>query len=174
MVLIWLFLVGVVSIHPTRMFAALWAGYIIAAIVATVWGSLEYFGFIQNELWQAGLRAKGPFKDANVFGPFLVPAAIYSLRRLATPGAAAKFLFTGLFFAFSFGILVSFSRGAWINFAITISLYAVFALWAAPSLRTRLQWLGAGMLFLVLDSCIAECRYISERPLVNGFSSARS
>ncbi len=150
MVLTWLFIVGVVSLHPARMIAALWAGYIIAATVATAWGALEYFGFIQNDLWQAGLRAKGPFKDANVFGPFLVPVAIYSLRRVADPGSAGKFLFTGLFFVFSFGILVSFSRGAWINFAIAISLYAVFALWAAPSLRTRLQWLGAGMLMLVL------------------------
>lgn len=150
MVLIWLFIVGVVSLHPRRMMAALWAGYIVAATVATVWGALEYFGFIQNDLWQAGLRAKGPFKDPNVFGPFLVPAAVYSLRRVAAPGSAAKFLFTGMFFALSFGILVSFSRGAWINFTIAISLYAVFTLWAAPSLRTRLQWLGAGMLMLVL------------------------
>jgi len=150
MVVIWLFIVGVVSMHPKRMMAALWAGYIIAAVVATIWGALEYFGYIQNDLWQGGLRAKGPFKDPNVFGPFLVPAAIYSLSRLATPGAAAKFLFTGLFFVLAFGILVSFSRGAWINFASALSLYAVFALWAAPSLRARLQWLGAGVLFLVL------------------------
>lgn len=150
MVLIWLLIVAVVSLHPKRMLAALWVGYIIAAVVATVWGALEYFGFIQNDLWQAGLRAKGPFKDPNVFGPFLVPAAVYSLRRLASPGAAVKFLFTGMFFALSFGILVSFSRGAWINFSIAISLYAIFALWTAPSLRARLQWLGAGTLMLVL------------------------
>ena len=150
MVLIWLFIVGVLSLNPRRMIAALWSGYLIAAVVATAWGALEYFGFIQNDLWQGGLRAKGPFKDPNVFGPFLVPAAVYSLRRLATPGTAAKLLFTGTFFTFSFGILVSFSRGAWINFAIAISLYAVFALWAAPGLRPRLQWLGAGMLMLVL------------------------
>jgi O-antigen ligase len=150
MVLIWLLIVAVVSLHPKRMLAALWVGYIIAAVVATVWGALEYFGFIQNDLWQAGLRAKGPFKDPNVFGPFLVPAAVYSLRRLASPGAAVKFLFTGMFFALSFGILVSFSRGAWINFSIAISLYAIFALRAAPSLRARLQWLGAGTLMLVL------------------------
>jgi len=150
MVLIWLFIVAVVSMNPTRMLAALWAGYVVAAVFATIWGALEYFGFIQNELWQGGLRAKGPFKDPNVFGPFLVPVAVYSLRRLASPSAAAKFLFAGLFFVFSFGILVSFSRGAWINFAITISLYAVFTLRGAPSLRARLQWLGAGMLLLVL------------------------
>jgi hypothetical protein len=28
-------------------------------------------------------RATGPFKDPNVFGPFLVPALVYGLSRLA-------------------------------------------------------------------------------------------
>ena len=146
MVLIWILFVGVVSIRPARMIPALWAGYIVAAVVATVWGALEYFGFIQNELWQGGLRAKGPFKDPNVFGPFLVPAAVYSLRRLTNPGAAMKFLFTLLFFAISFGILMSFSRGAWINFVISIGLFAILTIGTARSLRSRLRLLGVGML----------------------------
>jgi len=150
MVMIWILIVGVLSLHPTRMLAAFWAGYFIAAVVATAWGMLEYFGFIQSELWQANLRAKGPFKDANVFGPFLVPAAVYSVRRVAVAGAAAKLLFAIMFVVFSFGILLSFSRGAWINFAIAMSLYAVFAFWTAPRLRTRLQWIGAAMLLLVV------------------------
>lgn len=154
MVLIWTLIVGVVSLNPLRMLAALWTGYLIAAVVATTWGALEFFGFIENELWQPNLRAKGPFKDANVFGPFLVPAAIYSIRRLGSAGAASKFLFAIMFVAFSFGILLSFSRGAWVNFAVAMSLYAMFAFWAAPGLRTRLQWIGAVILLLVIMSAL--------------------
>lgn len=150
MVVIWVFIVGVTSLHTKRMFAAIWIGYAIAAMVATTWGILEYFGFIENEIWQAKLRAKGPFKDPNVFGPFLVPAAVYAVRRLVSGGAATKVVFATMLIAFSFGILLSFSRGAWINFVVAISLYALFAFWTAPNLRIRLQWIGAVMLSLVV------------------------
>jgi hypothetical protein len=149
MVIIWVFIVGVISLHTKRMLAALWTGYVIAAVVATTWGILEYFGYIENDLWQANLRAKGPFKDPNVFGPFLVPVAVYSVRRLVAAGGAGKLAFAIMFAAFSFGILLSFSRGAWINFVVAISLFTLFVFWATPSLRTRLQWIGAVMLSLV-------------------------
>lgn len=150
MVMIWIFLVGVVLLDTKRMLAAFWIGYVIAAVVATTWGMLEYFGFIENELWQAHLRAKGPFKDPNVFGPFLVPAAIYSIRQLVSAGGARKFVFAIMLITFSFGILLSFSRGAWINLSIAIGLYTLFVLWTAPSLRATLQWIVTIMLSIIL------------------------
>jgi hypothetical protein len=151
MVMIWIFIVGVVLLDTKRMLTAFWIGYVIAALVAATWGMLEYFGFIDNELWQAHLRAKGPFKDPNVFGPFLVPAAIYCIRQLVSAGSARKVVFAIMFFALSFGILLSFSRGAWINSSIAIGLYTLFVLWTAPSLRVRLQWIvGITLLIIVM------------------------
>lgn len=144
MVLAWLFLACAVASEPRRVLPALWMGYLVAAVIATVFGIAEYFGYIESVQWEGGLRAKGPFKDPNVFGPFLVPAALYCLSRLKTPGATGRLLCLPLFLLFAFGVLISFSRGAWLNMISTAGLYFVVSFVQARSLRRRVGWLIAG------------------------------
>ena len=146
MVLAWLFLLSLLLRDPLRLLRALWAGYLIAAAVAVVWGSLEYFGLIQSDLWQGGLRAKGPFKDPNVFGPFLVPATIYSISRVVRGASRSFVLFGPLTLLFAFGVLLSFSRGAWLNLLISTTLFAGLCFAFTPDIRARLQWLLTGLL----------------------------
>lgn len=129
MVVAWLFFVCVVVADPSRILPALWRGYLLAAAGAVVFGVLEYYGYIHSLHWEGGLRAKGPFKDPNVFGPFLVPAAIYCMSRLRAAKALAAVLYLALFLFLAFGILLSFSRGAWIN--LGLSLACLFALMLA-------------------------------------------
>jgi O-antigen ligase len=160
MVLAWLMIASVVAMDPDRMLRALFTGYAIAAVIAVCWGSLEYFGLLQSEQWQGGLRAKGAFKDPNVYGPFLVPAAIYTLRCVPRMAWAGRFLMTGLFLFLSFGILLSFSRGAWMNFALSCILFGTLAFSTASGTRERLVWLTssiivAGILIAVLAGAVS-------------------
>ncbi|WP_144316869.1 O-antigen ligase family protein [Pseudothermotoga hypogea] len=66
-------------------------------------------------------RLTGFFKDPNVLGPFLVPVSAYFLMRFLK-GRGNEFLNLAFFLFFSFGVLLTFSRAAWLNYAVTIVL----------------------------------------------------
>ena len=71
-----------------------------------------------------GLRAEGLFKDPNVYGPFLVPPALFLLEELLAPRllrfrTSTKAL---MFTALTLGVLFSYSRAAWANMAVAIGL----------------------------------------------------
>ncbi len=150
MPLTFLLVASLIASDPPRMLRALWAGYLVAAVIAVAWGTAEYLGLLPGELWQGGLRAKGGFKDPNVFGPFLVPAAIDALRRLASARPRAWPWCLSLFLLLAFGVLLSFSRGAWINFSLSLGLFGLLSIVFARSRRTRLGWVTAAILLLVL------------------------
>jgi hypothetical protein len=67
-------------------------------------------------------RARGFFKDANVYGPYLVPAAMILAGESIQPRLLRLNRPTQIFcFAFlAAGILFSFSRGAWLNLTVAI------------------------------------------------------
>lgn len=160
MVLAWLLLVSLVASEPRRMLDALWAGYLVAAVLAAAWGTLEYLGVLHSDLWQGGLRAKGPFKDPNVFGPFLVPAAVHCLRRIAQGGPRSLSLYGPLFLALSFGVLLSFSRGAWLNYVLAVGLFGLLTFVTAPRLGEKIKWVLAsltaiGLLVAMLSAAVS-------------------
>ena len=78
-----------------------------------------------------GTRAAGLFEDPNVFGPFLIPAALIVLEELLQPrlmrsGRLPKVM---MFLALSGGVLFSYSRAAWVSYvAGVLVLLVVLAL----------------------------------------------
>jgi hypothetical protein len=66
-------------------------------------------------------RLTGFFKDPNVLGPFLVPVSAYFLMRFLK-GRGNELLNLAFFLFFSFGVLLTFSRAAWLNYAVTTIL----------------------------------------------------
>jgi O-antigen ligase len=85
-----------------------------------------------------GARARGLFKDANVYGPFLVPAALIVAQEALAPRLlrlnrpAQLFCFIAL----TAGILFSYSRAAWLNLAVgVVILTATLALRRGGSRR---------------------------------------
>ncbi|MGI9341392.1 MAG: O-antigen ligase family protein [Gammaproteobacteria bacterium] len=150
MPLAWCMFVGVIASSPVSVMRVIWQGYQVAAIIAVTWAVAEYYGFVDLGDLNSGLRAKGPFKDANVFAPFLVPVAIFSLAQLAGPrNWSAKLWYGGVFIWLAFGILLSFSRGAWLNFAVASALFSVFALISLPTYRAKLSWLLLNVLVVL-------------------------
>lgn len=91
-------------------------------------------------------RAQGLFKDPNVFGPFLIPAALILLEetlrprlfrlRRGTSGALLAVLVIGVVFAYS--------RAAWLNLAV-----AVLVMLVVMSLRAESGRRAAGALAVV-------------------------
>jgi O-antigen ligase len=78
-----------------------------------------------------GTRARALFKDPNVFGPFLVPAALMLMQELLEPRLlrSGRLLKAAMLGVLACGILFSYSRGAWLNYAVAIvTMGAVLAM----------------------------------------------
>jgi O-antigen ligase len=74
-----------------------------------------------------GYRARGFFKDPNVFGPFCVFAGLLVVSELLEPRLlrARRGLKLILLAVLAFGVLFSYSRAAWLNAAVAIVIMIV-------------------------------------------------
>ena len=122
-------------------------GYLWAAVIAAFAGIVGYFGLAPGaaELFTKYGRATGTFKDPNVYGPFLAPAIIYVLHRILHDKPERTVVPAAILLLLSFGLLLSFSRGAWLNTAVGIAIYTygsiVFA--RTEQQQARIIMLGA-------------------------------
>ncbi len=139
MLLAWVLWVCLVVTNAPHFLRVIWRGYTFAALLAVLWGILQYFGYLPESLGAAYGRARGPFKDANVFAPFLVPVTLYMLARMLRVRGPALVWETVKFLLLVFGLLLGFSRGAWLNFSVALFLYMVFSTITAQSFRERLR-----------------------------------
>lgn len=99
--------------------------YVAAATISAIIGSLALlvpFPGSEVLLQEGCCRAKGLFQDANVYGPFLIPAALLMLQETIEPRLLRlpRILKALVFFVLTIGVLLSFSRGAWINLAVAL------------------------------------------------------
>jgi O-antigen ligase len=114
-------------------------------------------------------RAKGLFEDSNVYGPFLVPAALIMLQetiepRLLRVGRPWKALMFMLLMA---GVLLSFSRGAWINAAVGVAVVVAVLLLRRGGARRMPAVLAvlalAGIALGVIVSAGGEADFLQQR-----------
>jgi hypothetical protein len=127
--------------------------YVATAIIATFVGAAGYFDlFGTGHLFAPLGRALGAFKDPNVFGPFLIWPALFLLYRMI--GSGVRFgdvLLAGILL---FGLLLSFSRGAWFHFAVSYVVMVALAFVAAPNARLRLRVLAVSASGIVVLSLV--------------------
>jgi O-antigen ligase/polysaccharide polymerase Wzy-like membrane protein len=127
--------------------------YVATAIIATFVGAAGYFDlFGTGHLFAPLGRALGAFKDPNVFGPFLIWPALFLLYRMI--GSGVRFgdvLLAGILL---FGLLLSFSRGAWFHFAVSCVVMVALAFVAAPNARLRLRVLAVSASGIVVLSLV--------------------
>jgi hypothetical protein len=106
--------------------------YVIAAVASAAVACLALFTPLPGrEAFVDGPRAQGLFKDPNVFGPFLVPAALILMEESVAPRLLRLRLATKLLLlsVLTVGVLFSFSRAAWLNLAVgAFVLFAILAL----------------------------------------------
>lgn len=109
--------------------------YLVAAFVAALIGIAGYFGLYPDAALYD--RARSTFKDPNVFGPFLVLPLIMLLQTIVSRALRLRHLL--MFGVIIFGLLLSFSRGAWAHFALSAAIALVLTFLTAPDIRTRLR-----------------------------------
>ena len=97
--------------------------YVFAAVTSALLGSLALLvAFPGAELLLEDGRVRAFFQDPNVFGPFLVPAALILIEELLAPRMlrASRLTKAICLVALTLGVLFSFSRGAWLNLALGV------------------------------------------------------
>ncbi|MDD2498172.1 MAG: hypothetical protein PHY90_08595 [Desulfitobacteriaceae bacterium] len=132
------------SVYPSdrEKFQLVIQGYMAAVLAALALGFISF-------LWDMSLlerfvyyntRMMSGFKDPNVFAAFLVPAFIISMWKINLGEyQRSGVLFTSLIIA---GIVLSFSRGAWVSAFISAVIYVLFS-FRTVFLEKWKQYLGA-------------------------------
>ena len=133
--------------------------YLWAAVVAAIAGIIGYFGLVPGteDLFTRFGRASGTFKDPNVFGPFLVPAIVYAIHLAVSRSALRALLPAAMLVLLSFAVVLSFSRGAWINLAMAVTVYVYLAIVLSPTNWQRLKL----MVFVAAGALVAGCGLVA-------------
>jgi O-Antigen ligase len=123
------------------------SAYQWAAVIAAATALIGYFSLLPGaqELFTKFDRASGTFKDPNVFAPFLVPALISTLHQIVTRPLHRAILPALIWLFLALALFLSYSRGAWINFALATAIYGYFAFVLAPTNRQRLKMIALGL-----------------------------
>jgi hypothetical protein len=139
------------------------SAYLVAALVAATAGLIGYSSLVPgaHELFvpEEFGRVAGTFKDPNVLGAFLVPALLYVLNSVMRAGVVRAGL--GLLAAsiLLLASLLAFSRGGWLNLAVSLVVYAYLAFGAAASHRQRVKLIvyvgiGAALTFAIFAAAL--------------------
>ncbi|MEJ2227612.1 MAG: O-antigen ligase family protein [Alphaproteobacteria bacterium] len=134
-----------VSEDTLRRTQLIYSGYAVAAIGTSVLAVIGYFSLLPGayDLFTLFGRAKGGFKDPNVLGAFLPPVILLGLDRVIFAGAFR--LIRGWLLAIPllfFALLISFSRGAWMNVFIAVGVWFVLSFVTSHSANIRRRLTG--------------------------------
>jgi hypothetical protein len=96
-------------------------GLIVGAMIAATSAIAGYFNLVPggHDLLTLYERARGTFKDPNVFGAFLILPALFVLQSVVSDGFAKSFRSTIALGILALAILLAFSRAAWGGLVIT-------------------------------------------------------
>ncbi len=167
-----------------RLVVVTWLGIAVASAVlaalalhAPIPGRQFINGGVDN-----GERATGLFKDPNVFGPFLIPIAVILLElhiapkspRLLRLRTASTWL---CLLALTLGVLFSYSRAAWANFAIAVVVMLAASSMrragARRALRALMALLLVGAITVVILSATGSIHFLEERAHLQSYDTQR-
>ncbi len=144
------------STGDLRRLAILRRAYILAALIATVAGYIGFFHLLPGaDIFLDNDRVSATFKDPNVYGPFLVYPLLLLMLGFLTQGVTLTGMATVTFLLG--GVFLSFSRGAWVHFAVS-AVSAIAIMYVAspnPRMRTRIVIFGLVAAFAIALLVIA-------------------
>jgi len=166
------FVANYVADAPHKNMKNIMRAWMASALIASLLGTLAYLKLIPGEeLFTLYGRAKGLFKDPNVFAPFLILPAMFALQKILL-GHFRKTIWSIIFIGILFiGVFVSFSRGGWGAFLLASILVFAFVFWFEANAKEKIRMmilafiggLGAVILLLGLLSIPAVGDLFSQR-----------
>ncbi|MFN3349832.1 O-antigen ligase family protein, partial [Pseudorhodoplanes sp.] len=110
--------------------------YILAGVCAAIAGIAGYF--TGSELLTLYGRARGTFKDPNVYGPFLILPMLFLLQSFLAKGL--RVVSFAAFMIMAAGLFLSFSRAAWAHMVFSAVMMMALLFMTTPSgwFRARL------------------------------------
>jgi len=183
------FVASFLAVDTERRYQLIVSGYIFGAVLASSLAMLAYvlpgtigklyIGWGANSLISYG-RATGLFKDPNVFSTYLVFPCVLLAQRLLL-GTSRRPILNLLFFGIIFvSLFLAFSRGAWINGALSIITMVglTFMLSESANMRGRIvfyAFVGASImafaLFLILSSPEMQSIFLDRFTLVKSYDA---
>ncbi|MEZ5776589.1 MAG: hypothetical protein R3D33_18320 [Hyphomicrobiaceae bacterium] len=126
---------------PVRHTRIVMGAMIAASLVAAVSGLVGYFGVVPSlqDLFTEFGRARGTFKDPNVFGAFLVLPATYAVHLFVSRRGLSSFVALVMLGLLSLATLLSFSRGAWFSLALAFLAFGYLSFVTAETAKQRLR-----------------------------------
>jgi len=117
------------------------SAYMVAALVAASAALIGYFNVVPGlyDIFTEFGRARGTFKDPNVLGAFLVPALLYAFNVVITSRFRRAAFWALALPLLLFGTLLSFSRGAWLNLLVALTVYSFITFGIAATNRERIK-----------------------------------
>jgi hypothetical protein len=143
-------------------------GYTAAAAIAATAAVVGYFRLVPglSDVLVLYDRARGTFNDPNVMGAFLILPALLALQRVIANRAIEAARAALLLLLLGAGIFLSFSRGAWGQFAIAAALvmFLEFVAGRSPRERGRIVLLAVvgSMLLAVLLAALLSIPQVAD------------
>jgi hypothetical protein len=155
-----MFFCFLVTTETNSRMAIIRSAYVAAGVIAAIIGILGYFdvGGLAAGTAEYGGRAKGTFKDPNVFAPFLIPPLIFLAQDLLLGKSRRPVLALAGVLVMALALFLAFSRGAWGNAILSGILLVVLTLLLSPSaaLRRRVIIMSiGGALLLAFGTAVA-------------------
>ncbi|PCI88735.1 MAG: hypothetical protein COB24_01865 [Hyphomicrobiales bacterium] len=157
-----LFAIGLIFMvynDPHKVINILIKAYVWAALISTILAIMGYFHIGPTyDLFTLYGRAKGGFKDPNVYGPFIVPPMLYLLERVVNGDIKGKIIAVSKFNILLLGLLLSFSRGAWGVFLFSTFIMLASMYYTAVTNRFRVYlslYILISITFMVLALVVA-------------------
>ena len=123
-------LAGYVAADPEPRFRLIMWCYAAGLLIACLAAFAGYFNLVPGtrELFTNFDRARGTFKDPNVFGAAIAPGLVFMVWILLRDKARSIPLAATLAGVLGIGLLISFSRGAWFSAAASVAVLAWISL----------------------------------------------
>lgn len=145
------FIANYLAEDTTRRTRLVMTAYTAAAVMVALVAVLAYLGLIPGaDLFVLYGRAKGTFKDPNVYGPFLVLPAMFALQRILLFKGRKALIAAAIYGILFVGVFVSFSRAAWGHFALSSLMVLVLLFWLEAAARDKVRIMIMSLVGLVM------------------------
>jgi hypothetical protein len=137
-----MFVAMVVAEDTTARLDMLRRGLVAGGVIASLAGIAGYFHLIPgaHDVLTLYDRARGTFKDPNVFAAFLILPALFALQSVVSDRFGKAFRNTIALGIIAFAILLAFSRAAWGGLILTSAFMLILMIMTSrsPAQRSRI------------------------------------